>query len=227
VQAMQTDFLDRQRLALEPPQAADDKGPYDVRFRALAGPEIWAQLPEAVRNRFSKRLKGTETALYRGVVTQAALSPLGWCLAQSCRLIGGPLPLCTATGVAALVIVAEDPSTGGQCWTRIYGRPHGFPQVIHSAKRFVGPTGLEEYLGRGVGMALRVIGIEQGIAFVSDHYFLQLGKTRVRLPRLLSPGRTTVIHRDIGGGAFEFELNVDHPLAGMIIHQKVQFEDVG
>jgi hypothetical protein len=227
VQPLQTDPLDRHRPASALSEAATFEVPYDARFRSLAGPETWAQLPDAVQRRFSKRLQGVEVALYRGIVTQAESSPLGWCLAQACRLIGAPLPLGVATGAMALVVVSEDLPTGGQCWTRIYGRPFGFPQVIHSAKRFAGPTGLEEYLGRGVGMALRVTGIDQGIAFVSDHYFLQVGGWRVRLPQMLSPGRTTVIHRDIGGGAFEFELSLDHPLAGMIIHQKIRFEDAG
>lgn len=227
VQPIQTVLFEPQSQPSALPDDATNRSPYDVRFRALAGAETWEKLPVAVQRRFSKRLKGTDVALYRGVVIQAALSPLGWCLAQACRLIGGPLPLGIATGAVALVVVSEDPATGGQCWTRMYGRRRGFPQVIHSAKRFAGPTGLEEYLGVGVGMALRVVGIEQGIAFVSDHYFLKIGRWRVRLAPLFSPGRTTVIHRDIGGGSFEFELCLDHPLAGVIIHQKIRFEDVG
>jgi hypothetical protein len=39
---------------------------------------------------------------------------------------------------------------------RIYGRARGCPQVIASCKSFSGPTGLEEYLGGGFGIALDV-----------------------------------------------------------------------
>jgi hypothetical protein len=78
-------------------------------------------------------------------------------LAQAGRLIGSPLPLSRACGTPALVSVTEDPVSGGQYWMRIYGRPRGRPQVIGSCKAFSGPTGLEEYVGGGFGIALRVM----------------------------------------------------------------------
>src|SRR4030095_4752866 len=126
-------------------------------------------------------------------------SRLGWLLAQLCRLFGAPLPLNRNSGGGALVSVSEDKSGGGQWWTRIYARPNGFPQVIHSAKRFCGSTGLEEYLGHGLGMALRIETLTDGIAFVSDHYFFQVGRWRMRLPRALTPGVTRVTHRQVAG----------------------------
>jgi hypothetical protein len=122
--------------------------------------------------------------------------------------------------------VSEEQRSGGQCWTRVYAGPGRFPQVIHSAKRFSGPTGLEEYLGRGLGMALRVEALDDGIAFVSDHYFVEIGRVRLRLPRVLTPGTTRVTHRQVAGASFLFGLELEHAWAGRLIHQQVLFEDV-
>ena len=133
----------------------------DLRFRALMSEADWASLPLAIRRRFSKRLAGGQTIVYAGEILESWMSRAGWWLAQAARLIGGPLPLTRdaqvrsgrspALRVASVVTVTEDMATGGQIWTRLYARRKGFPQVIHSSKRFAGPTGLEEYVGRGIG----------------------------------------------------------------------------
>ena len=198
----------------------------DVRFRALLARDEWERLPPEVQSRFSKHLAGTGTALYRGVVIDMQMSRLGWLLTQVCRLFGAPLPLSREAGGAAVVTVSEDRRCAGQCWTRIYARRHGFPQVIHSAKRFAGPTGLEEYLGRGLGMALRLEPLSDGLAFVSDHYFLRIGRWRVPLPRAMTPGTARILHRQMGGRTFLFELIVEHPWAGKLLHQQILFDDV-
>ena len=119
------------------------------------------------------------------------------------RLIGGPLPIGDRYHVPSIVTVTEDAATGGQIWTRIYARRNGFPQVIHSAKRFAGPTGLEEYVGFGVGMALRIVRRRAALLFRSAGYFLQLGRLKLALPAWLTPGALTVTHTDLGGGEFQ------------------------
>jgi hypothetical protein len=197
----------------------------DLRFRQLLGVEEWAKLPEAVRRRFGKRLGAGQSANYAGRVVTCRMSFSGWILAQACRLIGAPLPLKRTCGVAAIVSVTEDGASGGQVWTRIYARNLGFPQVIHSAKRFAGPTGLEEYLGGGFGIALQVSAIAGGIRFSSDHYFLQLGRSRLRMPRWLAPGLLTIDHIDCGGGTFTFTLALNHRLLGEVMHQHSSFCD--
>src|ERR1700709_2801421 len=137
----------------------------DLRFRALLSDDDWHRLPPATRQRFSKRLADGSTAIYVGEVVEISFSRVGWWLAQIARLIGGPLPTSSDTQIPSIVTVTEDAATSGQIWTRIYARRNGFPQVIHSSKRFAGPTGLEEYLGFGVGMALRVGGGGQALLF--------------------------------------------------------------
>ncbi|MFC4291047.1 DUF4166 domain-containing protein [Sphingorhabdus arenilitoris] len=197
----------------------------DLRFRALLPRADWDALPLRVQQRFSKRLAGDRVALYAGRIEEARFSKIGWFLAQALRLIGAPLPLSRDAGVPAAVCVAEDPQGGGQLWTRIYHHRRGFPQMINSAKRFAGPSGLEEYIGKGIGMALRVRAVEGGLAFESDHYFLKLGRIRIRIPHFCGPGRTEVRHIDKGEGRFDFSLILVHPLLGELVYQRAEFCD--
>jgi Domain of unknown function (DUF4166) len=197
----------------------------DARFRTLVGEEAWARLPEAVRRRFSKRLGPDGAIVYRGTVITTELSRMGRLLSFLGRAIGGPLPLSNGATGPALVTVVEDAGLGGQIWTRLYMRPGRFPQAIHSAKRFGGPTGLEEYVGYGIGMALRVT-VEEGVlVFRSDHYFLELGARRWRWPKALEPGRMEITHCEEGGGMFSFRLALVHPQLGRLVHQLACFHD--
>ncbi len=205
---------------------AGDLALLDHRFRTLLGAEGWALLPAAVRARFARRL-GDEAVTYTGTIAECRMSCAGWLLAQACRLIGAPLPLDRDVGAPAAVAVIVDAATGGQHWTRVYGRARGFPQVIRSTKRFAGKTGLEEYLGFGVGIALTVRADAQALHFDGDHYFLALGRARLRLPRWLAPGALTISHIDRGGGEFDFVLLLRHPVLGALIEQRCRFRDQG
>jgi len=196
----------------------------DLRFRSLLSAEAWAALPLAVRRRFSKRMTGGATVAYRGAVVAVRASAAGRVLAEAARLIGGPLPLVFEPG-AGVVTVTEDQVGQGQVWTRLYARRSGFPQVIHSAKRFAGPTGLEEHIGAGVGMALTVAVEDEALAFRSAFYFVTVLGLRLRLPRWAEPGRLTIVHRDLGGGDFAFTLVLDHPWLGRLIAQDAVFKD--
>jgi len=197
----------------------------DLRFRALVGEEAWARLPEAVRARFGKRVAGCAAVVYGGEVVECRLSAAGRLLAQLARLIGAPLPLSRDVDVPACVSVTEDQAFAGQFWTRIYGRRRGFPQVISSSKRFAGPTGLEERIGGGFGIALRVEVADGALHFLSDHYFLTFRGRRLRLPAFLSPGALRVSHVDCNHGLFAFVLALRHPWLGELIHQTAMFRD--
>jgi hypothetical protein len=213
---------------LRAPTASDeslDATLCDLRFRALLADEDWGRLPLATWRRFSKRLADGKTAIYVGEVVEVRFSRIGWWLAQLARLIGGPLPTGGDTNVPSIVTVTEDAASGGQVWTRIYARRNGFPQVIHSSKRFSGPTGLEEYVGFGVSMALRMLVDGRALQFRSAGYFVQVGRLRLPLPALLTPGALTVTHSDCGSGEFRFTLEIIHPRFGTLIHQSAVFRE--
>jgi hypothetical protein len=197
----------------------------DLRFRALLGAKAWAQLPAPVRARFSKRLKGGDSVTYVGEVVETRRTRVGKLFCTLARLIGGPLPLFDEIGTPAVVTVTEDAPSGGQVWTRLYARRDGFPQVIHSAKRFAGATGLEEIVGGGVGMALHAT-VEDGVLlFRSAGYFIGIGAWRIAIPSALVPGALTVTHKELGEGRFLFALDVEHPAFGHIIHQAAVFRE--
>lgn len=199
----------------------------DGRFRRLVGEQAWAELPAAVRRRFSKRLGPGDIALYRGVVVETTLSRAGRVLAFLGRAIGAPLPLTDGATGAAVVAVTEDEHVDGQLWTRSYARPGRFPQVVHSAKRFRGATGLEEHVGCGIGMALHVSVEDRALVFRSCGYFIEIAGYRVAIPHWLAPGEMKIVHREEeAGGRFSFRLTLTHARVGRLLHQLALFDDV-
>jgi hypothetical protein len=197
----------------------------DLRFRALMRDDEWASLPAAIQRRFTKRLADGRTTVYTGMIQETRMSRAGWWLAQIARVIGAPLPTSTDSHVPMIVTVTEDVATTGQIWTRLCGRHNGFPQIINSSKRFMGPTGIEEYLGYGIGIAMTVHARDSALVFASERYSLYVLGRRFTLPNWLRPAAMTVVHAELGGGRFIFTLDVTHPLLGLLIHQSAVFQE--
>jgi hypothetical protein len=127
--------------------------------------------------------------------------------------------------VPSVVTVTEEMTTGGQIWTRLYARRRSFPQVIHSSKRFAGRTGLEEYVGYGVGMALAVEVADNALVFRSSGYFLEIFHHRFFLPAWVTPGALSVTHAEMGEGRFLFTLEIVHPRLGLLVRQSAAFRE--
>jgi hypothetical protein len=217
--------LERAKFLSADLPAADD------RFRKLLGADAWASLPAAVQKRFSKKPKIGASAVYRGHTTRLRMNAAGRALAGFARIIGAPLPIDDhCNGFDAVVAVTDAAQGGGQVWTRLYARRDGFPQAIHSMKKFAGPTGLEEHVVDtklfGLGMTLHFSAAGGALYFSSDTYFARFFGWRFRLPGALAPGAMVIGHHDLGAGRFLFTLTLKHGLFGLMIDQETVFEDM-
>lgn len=197
----------------------------DRRYRRLIGEPGWRQLRTETRSRFSKRIAPGDLVVYRGEVVLLELSPAGRILSQLARLVGGPLPFTHGATGPSVVAVAEEPAICGQIWSRSYPRPGRFPQVIHSAKRFAGPTGLEECLGSGLLMRLSLHVEGETLVFRSAGFAIEVLGRAISLPRWLAPGNCEIRHRPETDGRFSFTLTLDHPLFGRLVHQVAFFTE--
>ena len=203
----------------------------DDRFYNLLGPQRWAGLPSSVQMRFSKPRNAQVATVYRGFVAETRLSRAGRLLAQLARVIGGPLPFGSSGYAPSVVSVIDDAAARGQHWTRTYARAGSFPQVVHSSKRFEGPTGLEEYVGCGVGMTLTLDVRDGALVFSSDRYFVGTRCWRLFVPRVFAPGVMTITHRAESversdGEWFSFELSLVHSRLGELLYQLAYFKEV-
>jgi Domain of unknown function (DUF4166) len=191
-------------------------------FQALLGEGAWEQLPAAVQARFdadSHRAPRT----FLGAM-DVRMNWLGWVFAQGGRLLGAPLAPWAGEAVAVNVLVRRDPS-GGVRWERIYAYPGRAPLSIVSMKLIAADGSLLEVTRGGIGMRL-TLGVEAGaLVFRSNRYFWRIGPWIAPLPVLLTPGRCTVVHRDLGGGRFRFGLAFRHPLAGETLVNVGDFQD--
>jgi hypothetical protein len=202
------------------PGAARRRGaaPIPLDYPRLLGHAAWLSLPPASRERFS-----THRARYTGSMLLRS-SPCGRVLACLGLLVGSPLPRVTGDSIPTRVDVAPDPMTDGSRWTRHYGigRRSITVQTVKAVDR---DGALVERLGGGLRMRLKTLVRERALHFVSDGYYLEFpGGLRLELPRWCPPGRTEVVHTDLGGGRFRFTMTIRHGLVGELFHHEGVFE---
>jgi Domain of unknown function (DUF4166) len=223
IAALALDPLDRgSRTARTQPRPAQTT---EHRFRDLMSDADWHALPRDIRRRFETAIPKGGMKLYAGTVVDTKISRLGRVLGFFASIAGSPLPDTNGATGPATVIVTEDTVRGGQLWTRLFSRPGRDAQMITSVKRFAGPTGMEERLGHGFTMRLRLTTENGALVFRSAGYDIELFGYRILLPTLIAPGTCEIIHRNLGPTRFAFILTLTHPLFGQLIRQEAHFEE--
>ena len=169
----------------------------------------WNRLPLSLRRRFEA---GHGPASYAGVMSFER-SALGAVFAWLSRPFGAPLPAMRAMDTPVTVDVR--PVGGGVAWSRKLGAARHVRSVKSAGP---GGTVLERTDG-GLGMVLDVAVDGGALVFTSRSFFLAIGRWRVPIPRLLTPGCCRVEHRAIDDTRFRFTLTMVHPLWGTTFRQ--------
>jgi Domain of unknown function (DUF4166) len=189
-------------------------------FRVLLGETAWHRLPATVQDRFKA---GRSDAVYEGSA-KLECSWVGRCFAACSRLVGAPLTALRAESVPAVVRVTRD-GRGGLIWDRRFEAAGRRASLVRSTKE-LGPDGLLfERTDGGLGMALAVFEQDGALVFESRRYELVLGRRRLVVPALLTPGLCRVTHTDLGAGRFRLTLTMDHPVLGRTFRQTGDFFD--
>lgn len=196
----------------------------DPTIRLLLGSAAWYRLAGAVRCRFAaKPLPGREF-VWAGTMEVVHLSRIGRAFACLLRLLGMPIAPWTGRDVpVAITLTAAGPNATQ--WARRYEFARA-PVVVASRKTLDARRRLLELTRGGLGMRLSVAEASGALCFASERFFWRCGPLAVRIPLLLTPGRLTVDHEELGGGAFRFSLAMRHPLFGLTVFQTGVFRAV-
>ena len=185
----------------------DQQRPLDL--SRCVHPADWARLPETLRARFAVQ---HEPARYAASMWFER-SAIGAVFALLAMPFKAPLPLHNQVGLP--VVVDVRPEGTGVVWSRQLGAS-GLVRSVKSA----GPAGtVIERTDGGLGMVLDISVDGPALVFTSRAFFLAVGRWRLPIPALLTPGRCRVEHRAIDADRFRFTLTMTHKLWGTTFRQ--------
>ena len=183
----------------------------------------WQKLHPNVQARFDREPDMGETIVYDGVMNDIRRSRMGWLFAVLTRLIGNPLTPLAGKDIPMEVALSKKPGKSGVYWQRSYYYPARKPYVVTSVKRESEAGEMLECVGGGFGMKLRVYAQDGELHFESYRYFWSCLGLRMPLPHWISPGKTHVVHKDLGEGNFMFTISMVHEQLGETFFQQGVF----
>ena len=184
----------------------------------------WHQLHPNVQRRFNRLPTEAKPIVYEGVMDEVNCSRAGWLFAVLTTVIGNPLSPHRGQQVPMEVRLTTRPGHKGVYWQRTYFFADKKPFQVTSVKKDDRGR-MMEMVGGGFGMFLDVSAEQGELHFRSSRYFWKFLRWYLPLPHWLSPGKTHVIHQDLGGGAFRFTISMDHQVLGQTFYQTGVFRE--
>ncbi len=185
----------------------------------------WQQLHPAVQRRFNRLPTSEKPIVYQGIMETVECSKAGWLFALLTKIIGNPLSPHQGKQIKMDVILTTRPDKPGVYWQRTYHFPNKKPFSVTSVKKDDNGQ-MMEMVGGGFGMMLDVFAENGELHFKSTRYFWKFIQWYLPLPHWLSPGKTHVIHQDLGQGEFRFTITMDHTLLQRTFYQTGVFHEV-
>jgi hypothetical protein len=195
-------------------------------FRKILGAE-WAQLHPDIQARFGKNPAPGKPLNYIGHLTELRCSRVGKLLGYlTMPLIKGALmPFNDANFPVDIQVYSRE--DGPEIFKQRIYRLHGRKAVqFTSFMRETSKGEVMEYVGMGLCMKLLLDVRGGNLHFESDGYFLELFGYRIPLPALLTPGHTSLCHRNNNAEQFDIRIEITHPLFGRTFTQAGVFREV-
>ncbi|GAA4815847.1 hypothetical protein GCM10011365_01520 [Marinicella pacifica] len=185
----------------------------------------WHRLHPNVQKRFNRLPTEDNPILYEGVMERVECSKAGQLFAFLTKVIGNPLSPHQGTDIKMSVQLTSSADKPGVHWKRTYYFPGKAPFSVTSTKKDDRGK-MMEMVGGGFGMFLDVYAENGELHFKSTRYFWKFMRWYLPLPHWLSPGKTHVIHQDLGHGNFRFTITMDHPVLKRTFYQTGIFCEV-
>lgn len=194
-------------------------------FKKVLGAQ-WLLLHPDIRHRFDKNPSPGEPLRYVGSLSELTSSWVGKLLGYVTYpfIKGALIPFDDADFPVDIEVYAK-PGCGDIFKQRIY-RLHGRPPIQFTSymRESVGGEVLE-YVGKGLGMKLRLRVVDGNLHFRSDGYFWEVLGWRMPLPGWLTPGQTDLSHCNDSPTQFNIRIEIRHALFGITFKQVGVFRD--
>ncbi len=183
----------------------------------------WQHLHPDIRTRFTLA-PGATRQRFTGVMNQIERSTLGWLIAHLIAFVH-VLPAVRARDVPFEFNLTATENAG---WIkeRLYHFNAGrfeFRSVMR-----VEPSGeLTENFPFGLCMKIKLVAEDEALYFLDDGYFWRVGSLHIPIPRWMSVGRFTLMHRNIDRENFIVSICLDHPLLRRLFYQQGRFVESG